>query len=107
MLLAVLFLLLGILSLLVVVRVLVVAQVRSGKLLDTAQACKACRAQAVASCREAKLRDLNLGHTHLPDASPAHLEGLTGLTELNLENTEVSHPGVEGLQHFLARVKVV
>ena len=67
----------------------------------------ACRAQAVASCREAKLRDLNLGHTHLPDASPAHLEGLTGLTELNLENTEVSHPGVEGLQHFLARVKVV
>jgi hypothetical protein len=54
MLLVVLFSLLGILSLLVVVGVLVVAQVRSGKLADTAQTCKVCPEQAFGSCRECK-----------------------------------------------------
>jgi hypothetical protein len=50
---------------------------------------------------------LNLGYTLVTDAGLGHLQGLTGLTELDLENTGVSRPGVEGLRRCLPPVRVI
>ena len=50
---------------------------------------------------------LDLDSTNVTDAGLKHLEGLTGLAELNLYGTQVTDEGVNKLQQALPNCEII